>query len=86
MSLHCLPIHVVILASACYYVTYIPCPPPSLTAAILYPTKPTATPVFNSQKQSNNLNQYIYVNNFFRHVWQRSASYPHIFLILTTHL
>ena len=26
-----------------------PCPPPSLTAAIMYPTKPTATPVFNSQ-------------------------------------
>ena len=39
MGLHCLPI--IILASACFYVTYIPCPPPSLTAAILYPTKPT---------------------------------------------
>ena len=36
-------------AGACYYVTFTPCPPPSLTAAIMYPTKPTATPVFNSQ-------------------------------------
>ena len=34
---------------ACYYVTYISCPPPSLTAAFVYRTKPTATPVFNSQ-------------------------------------
>ena len=36
-------------ANACYYVTFIPCLPPSLTAAIMYPTKPTVTPVFNSQ-------------------------------------
>ena len=36
-------------AGACYYVTFIPCPPPSLTVAIMYPTKPTATLVFNSQ-------------------------------------
>ena len=36
-------------AGACYYVTFIPCSPPSLTAAIMYPTKPTATHVFNLQ-------------------------------------
>ena len=36
-------------AGTCYYVTFIPCSPPSLTAAIMYPTKPTATPVFNLQ-------------------------------------
>ena len=38
-----------LFADACNYVTYIPCPLPSLTAAIVFPTKPTATPVFNSQ-------------------------------------
>ena len=48
--LFCLPIPpMFFFECACYYVTFIPCPPPSLTAAIMYPTKPTATPVFNSQ-------------------------------------
>ena len=37
------------LAESCYYVAFIPCPPLSLTAAIMYPTMPTSTPVFNSQ-------------------------------------
>ena len=39
----------IFFVGTCYYVTFIPCPPPSLTAAIMYSTKPTATPVFNSQ-------------------------------------
>ena len=68
-------------ADACYYATFIPYSPPSLTAAIMYPTKPTATPVFNLKQQGNNLKQYIYINIFFYIcIWHRSASYPHIFL------
>ena len=45
---------IIYFAGACYYVTFIPYLPPSLTAAIMYPTKPTATPVFNSQCDNNN--------------------------------
>ena len=38
LSWACTPAHDFFFASACYYVTYISCPPPSLTTAIVCPT------------------------------------------------